>query len=163
MRTMPPQKPGESHQNYETPEDFLSAVHARYGKPVWDLAASNHNAKAPFFWTEEQNSLAQDWGEAGGLKWINPPFSHIEPWAQKCHETSMAHNTEILLLVPASVGSNWFRDWVHGKAYVNFLNGRLTFAGCDTCYPKDCLLIEYGFNRRPGYGVWNWKTDKYNT
>lgn len=162
MRIMPLQKPGESKQDYETPPDFMAAIHARYGKPVWDLAASEGNAKAPFFWTEQQDSLSQNWGETGSLQWLNPPFSHIESWAKKCHESSMAHSINLLFLVPASVGSNWFRDWIHGKAYVNFLNGRLTFVGCETCYPKDLMLCHFGHEGESGYGIWDWKHNKRN-
>ena len=47
------------------------------------------------------------------------------------------------MLVPAGVGSNWWKAWVHHKAYVFLLNGRITFVGQPTCYPKDCCLLYY--------------------
>ena len=57
-------------------------------------------------------------------------------------------------LVPAAVGSNWFRDYVDGKALVLLLNGRLSFDGAGP-YPKDCILCLYGIE--PGYEVWSWR------
>ena len=62
--------------------------------------------------------------------------------------------SRIYFLVPAAVGSNWFRGYVHKKALVLFLNGRLSFDG-KAPYPKDCLLAVYGV--KAGYDVWKWK------
>lgn len=161
MSTGPTINKGKSNQNYQTPPDFMAAVHARYGKPTLDLAASADNAQAPSFYNEHCNSLTKNWHETEGVLWLNPPFAKIGDWAQKCWIESVK-GASILMLVPNSTGSNWFRDFVHNKAYVNLLNGRLTFVGCKDPYPKDMILIEYGFNRRPGYGVWDWRHSQYN-
>lgn len=155
---MPPQKPGKSKQDYATPACFIKALEARFGPLTLDLAASETNRKAPLWLGLDKglNSLEIDWkGAAGdGLCFLNPPFSHIEPWAKKCYIEG-ERGCKIFFLVPASVGSNWWRDWVHNKAYAHILNGRITFEGCSDPYIKDLALIQYGYGIS-GYGIWSW-------
>jgi phage N-6-adenine-methyltransferase len=154
---------GGSRQDYETPADFMAALVARFGQPDFDLAASHLNAKASHWYDSDTDSLAQSW-ENKGLCWLNPPFSNIGRWAEKCaHESHefcrdgrLHAGAKILFLVPASVGSNWFAEHVAGKALVLFLQGRLTFVGAKDPYPKDCILACYGFGK-PGYEVWKWR------
>jgi phage N-6-adenine-methyltransferase len=150
------QKPGRSRQDYGTPLDFINAVEASWGPLSLDLAASDENHKAPVWITPEQDSFSYDWSVAGcRLMWLNPPYSDIAPWAAKCAATKLVRGSRIFLLVPASVGSNWYADHVHGKAHVLALSPRLTFEGCADPYPKDLLLAVYG--EAPGFDVWRWK------
>lgn len=58
------------------------------------------------------------------------------------------------LLVPASVGSRWFAEHVHGWARVLALSGRLSFDGIAP-FPKDLILAVYG--EPPGFDVWDWR------
>ena len=161
---------GKSKQDYQTPNDFREAVSLKFGYPSFDLAADGVNSFCAHrgmrqFFTIEDDSLNQDWISLATPKyqpdnklllWLNPPFDSIAPWAKKCADSSPA--CHILFLVPASVGSNWFRDYVHNRAFVHFLNGRIHFdlANPSWGYPKDCILAEYGTNRI-GYDVWKWK------
>lgn len=151
---------GNSKQDYATPADFMRAVEKRFGPLAFDLAADASNAKAARYFTVEQDSLAQDWTALDlhdwtrHWAWLNPPFDRIEPWARKCAESK--HAVDILFLVPAAVGANWWRDWVHKEAAVLFLNGRLSFDGKNP-YPKDCALCTYSRRVVPGYDVWNWR------
>lgn len=152
--TMPIQKPGRSKQDYGTPVEFLQAVKRRLNISEFsvDLAASDTNAKAQLFLSEEDNSLNEEW-QYGGWCWLNPPFSSISPWVEKA-SNSPSH---IAMLVPASVGANWWRDWVHNKAHVILLNGRLIFEGETLPYPKDCALLLYTPFINGGYEVWDWR------
>lgn len=164
-RVMPAQRPGNSKQDYGTPAEFIAEVEIRFGDLCIDLAAREDNKKAPRCITPEEDSLAQPWlnfFSGGDVGWLNPPFAHIGPWAAKCAEwleAARAVNLQgrILMLAPASVGSNWYRDHVHGKAYVLFLNDRLTFVGAKDPYPKDCMLCVYDTATGPGFDVWRWK------
>lgn len=153
LKTGPTVKRGQSKQDYETPEDFMDAVIHRFGSISFDLAASVDNTKAYHYFTEEQDSLKQSWHELGGLLWLNCPFNNITPWARKCAEEA-ARGAKILFLTPASVGANWFADYVHRKALVLALNPRLCFDGKNP-YPKDCVLSVY--NLEHGFDVWRWK------
>mgnify|MGYP001589189719 FL=1 len=174
MAKMPKQKPGRrSKQDYGTPWEFIRAVEARFGKLDIDLAGTERNKKAPKVITPEQDSL----GSAAHLWpmnrrcWLNPPFSRIGPWAAACSmwrsdfpKAGVMDKSRIFFLTPASVGANWFRGHVYGKALVLFLcsnehgSGRLTFEGEKDPYPKDLILSVYG--EPPGFEMWGWRLPK---
>lgn len=149
----PRQKPGRSEQVVGTPEEFIMAVEERFGHLSVDLAATAENAKAPFHIGPESDSLKQKWNLYDGNLWLNPPFGHIKPWVKKASKT--IPSGRILVLVPASVGSNWFADHVWGRARVYFLRPRMMFVGHTAGYPKDLMLLVYG--EEPGVELWRWK------
>jgi phage N-6-adenine-methyltransferase len=134
-------------------------------KFTFDLAADASNAKAPLFFTEKDDALSRPW-PTGGLNWLNPPFSNIRPWALKCREEFQYRGVRTVMLVPASVGSEWFR-LVFRSARVIALIGRIPFdpERPKWGYPKDCILCLYGDLRRWGrlcgpdedFSVWDWR------
>lgn len=167
MKTGPTIARGKSKQDYPTPWEFIWACERKFkGKIVLDLAASSENAKATAFYTQEQDSLSKSWHKITRLPnewfWLNPPFDNITPWAKKCAEES-AKGAAILFLTPASIGSNWFRDFVHPHAEVHALNGRIQFVGASDPYPKDCILSAFWPKltqyRNTGLRVWTWPDD----
>lgn len=163
MSSMPEQKPGRSEQVVCTPPAFIAAVECRLaideeGFPR-DLAASPENTIAPEFFTEEQDSLVQSWTwnlETKNLwNWCNPPYSNIEPWVAKASIESQ-RGAHIAMLVPASTGSNWWAKYVAPSAYITYLNGRITFVGHKSPYPKDLVLLLYTPFLVGGSCVWRW-------
>lgn len=159
VRFMPKQKPGRSVQEVETDPELMSAVTKRFGRIVLDLAANEDNKQADEFYSPEMNSLKQKWGHVKpyGNRWLNPPFGTIAPWARKAAKTrgNLQFSNLLLLLVPASVGTNWWLDSVHDQALVLFLSPRLQFVGHSQPYIKDCALVVYG--ETPGYDCWRWR------
>ena len=164
----PKQKPGLSKQDYSTPCEFIDAVLYKLQIPYFecDLAASEDNTAAQMFYSEKDNSLdpKNSW-VFGGHKWcwLNPPFSNIQPWVEKASKEANK-GASIAMLVPASVGSNWWCTWVEPYAYQSYLNGRLCFIPnwkelgfkLPPLYPKDCALLLYtpwGFR---GHEIWRW-------
>ena len=160
MRREPRNKRHESKQSYGTPPEFLEAVRARFGELTVDLASSHDNAVCADHLTEEDDSLSADWVAAigSGIGWLNPPFGGISRWVAKCAATAPNLAGRILVLVPASVGANWFAGHVWGRARVYACNGRITFVGCSQPFPKDCVVLEYG--GLPGFEVWDWRGKK---
>lgn len=157
-RALPQQKPGRSKQDYRTPPLFLDAVRRRFGITAFsiDLAADEANTVAPLFYSEADDALKQPWRTADrNWAWCNPPFANIAPWVEKAYRSTRS-GARVLMLLPAGVGANWWRDWVDGKAFVLFLNGRITFVGETMPYPKDCVLLVYGPDVAPGTQVWSW-------
>ena len=157
-----------SEQDVGTPDNFLRAVVKRFGPIAFDLAATAENDVAAAFFPPIADSLIQDWTCRRGTLWLNPPFGNIAPWARKCRESAAtAHAFDrILLLVPASVGSRWFAQYIHGHAMVVALTGRLTFKGHTAPFPKDLILASFGEFR--GFDTWAWRdnvlaTDTNNT
>lgn len=164
--SMPVQKPHRSKQNYATPEVFIAAVKRRLGIAEFgfDFAAEPHTTQSPDgFYSLERSALAEGetWSvqlDEGEWGWLNPPYTDIAQWAARCAELRRAGG-QIAFLVPASVGANWFRDYVHGHALVLALNGRLAFMPDKPTwlYPKDCVLCLYSPTIVPGFEVWNWR------
>lgn len=154
----PVQKPGKSKQDYGTPWELIRAIEARWGTLTVDLAARANNAKAPRFITPELDSFKQNWAEwiGGGIGWLNPEFADIAPWAQRC---KLYATHRIIMLTPASIGSEWFAEHCEGAAKVVGLRPRLTFEGCKDPYPKDCMLTLFGpFDAAmPVFSTWRWR------
>lgn len=152
---------GKGNNNAATPWAFIHPVEQKFGPLACDLAASAANKKAPHYVDEATNSLTLNWHVMAnccrtGLLWLNPPFTNITPWARKCAE-EVQLGARILLLVPASVGANWFWDWVAPYADV-YSVGRMVFDDCwdkdgkliTTPYPKDLILCHYDWSREAG-------------
>jgi phage N-6-adenine-methyltransferase len=156
-------------QDYETPDDFIAAVEARWGKLDVDLACRTDNCKAEhgYYFDEGVDSLQQPWAQQHPDQnlWLNPEFVDIGPWVAKCAaESRMLRRGRIFVLTPASIGTNWFLDHVFGHAQVIGLNPRMTFKGMKPNpktgkvdpYPKDLMLSVFGQGHR-GFDVWRWK------
>lgn len=158
---------GGSKQDYETPPDFMDAVVRRYGSIDFDLAAHAGNKKSENYFGPgspiAEDALAQSWDVIDGNIWLNPPYDRIGPWARRC--AMYKGPGRILFLVPASVGSNWFANFVYERAMVQLLNGRVTFVGHSQAFPKDLILGEYR-NGRPVANrtifIWRW-TDGFGS
>lgn len=156
----PKQKPGQSFQAYKTPNNFIMAVRELLDITnfSWDLAADDSNTQSPDGWyTEQDSAFNHDWAQIGGWLWLNPPFSNIEPWALKANQSAQL-GAKIAMLVPASVGANWYKKYVHNQSYVLYLNGRLAFIPEQPTwlYPKDCMLILWT-KWAIGNNVWDWR------
>lgn len=158
-------KRGESSGDIWTPWEFIHAVEARFGKLTRDLAASGpRSAKAPVWIPPEQDSLSIDWCEGfHGLDWLNCPYGNIAPWASKC-AWERTQGWRGFLLVPGSIGANWFKDavWPYADTYSV---GRMVFDNCfdrdgkvvRTPYPKDLILGHFDQRRNTGKKLIFWK------
>jgi phage N-6-adenine-methyltransferase len=166
MTVMPLQRPGQSKQTYQTDRAFIEAVVLRFGAITFDLAAEPETAQAEGFFTKEDDAFTYDWADPalGNHLWLNPPFSHIGMWAKRCM-TSMRRirreqperRADLSFLVPASIGSDWFAEFVWDSARVLALTGRLQFVDADDPYPKDCILARFGTHVFPGFELWDWR------
>lgn len=110
-----------------TPEVF-DPLHERFGFTI-DVAAAEHNAKLPRFYSIDDDGLEQSW--AGERVWCNPPYSDIGPWVQKAW-TSGAEL--VVMLLPANrTEQRWWQDHVEpyrdrpGGVRCEFIPGRLRF------------------------------------
>lgn len=164
MSKMPAQRPGQSEQSVGTPPEFIKSVQRLLDDSFeWDLAADANNTVvkddwydgSKRFYSEQDDSLKQDWHKIAGWGWCNPPFEKLEPWVQKAYEESRK-GAKVAMLVPASVGTLWWNHYVDKKAHVLFVRPRITFVGHNTPYPKDLALLLYTKYVRGGYRCWDW-------
>lgn len=59
---------------------FIAQLEERFGRFTLDVAAAEHNAKAPAFYTIKDDGLTQPWR---GNVWCNPPYSDCGAWVRK--------------------------------------------------------------------------------
>lgn len=158
----PRQKPGRSKQDYGTPPEFLAAVKALLGVADFDcdLAANHDNHVTETYLSVTGDAFAApSWKFGVGWNFLNPPFSKIGPWVARVY-AEKRRGVQTAVLIPAAVGANWWRDHVHNKAHVLFLNGRIKFVGATDLYPKDCALLLYSYTWQIDYDVWTWKPSR---
>lgn len=112
---------------------FVSEWAVRLGGPfTLDVAASAANAKAPRFFTIEDDGLTQQWS---GRVWCNPPYSDCGAWVNKAWDEISAGRTELIaMLLPANrTEQRWWQDWVEpfrdksDHLRTHFLSGRMRF------------------------------------
>src|SRR5687767_6022822 len=88
---------------------FIASLEERFGRFTLDVAAAEHNAKAPAYYTREQDGLTLPWA---GRVWCNPPYSDCGAWVQKAWDEWHAQMGwggrvlpsphQILMLLPAN-------------------------------------------------------------
>lgn len=152
---------GANKGEYGSDPNFLKAIEKKFGPIAFDLAANSRNAVCDHFFSKAEDSLKQDWAALEGVLYLNPPFSNIKPWVEKC-KAEGDRGANIFFLVPASVGAKWYRANIHKKATVYFLDGRLIFKGQKTPYPKDCMLVHFHKEPAGGYpapDIWEWRKE----
>lgn len=164
MATGPTINRGASKQDYRTPTAFLDALKHRLGIDGFtiDLAASEENKVAPLWYDTTTNALLPEhpWTVDGkGWSFCNPPYADITPWVEKAFFEMMDEGANVAMLVPASVGSNWWANWVHNVAHTLFLNGRITFEGATDPYPRDLAILLYSPMMNGSYGIWRWSEE----
>ncbi len=146
----PNSDPGRGEQGFRTPPDFLRACERKFGVRIaFDLACTREDAVAPGFVHPEVDALASAWPTMveGDVAWLNPPYARSSAFARVASESK---HCRTLMLVPASVGTAWFAEYVHPHALVVFLRPRLTFLQPDgTVMPapinRDLMLCAYGW------------------
>jgi phage N-6-adenine-methyltransferase len=154
-----------------TAPEFIASLEARLGYPFdLDVAAAEHNAKAPAYYTREGDGLTKPWT---GNVWCNPPYSDIRAWVEKAWDEWGGHDPiihslrltrgqapwRISMLLPANrTEQSWwqdlvepFRDQPDSPLRVEFLRGRMRFDRPDwTPGPKGdrppfgCCLLLWG-------------------
>jgi site-specific DNA-methyltransferase (adenine-specific) len=91
-----------------------------------DPAATAANAKAPRFFTEADDGLAQPWHARA--VWLNPPYGKTSTprWLAKARaEVDCGHAGLVVCLVPARVGTAWWRHYEDDPAAFMRVIGRI--------------------------------------
>ena len=109
---------------WRTPEELFKPLNDRF-KFTIDLAADKESALCTSFYSEEEDSLKQDWSNKVG--WCNPPYGReIPKWTQKAASTKLSQGDTIVMLLPGRIDTNWWHD-VKNKCISVFLKGRVGF------------------------------------
>lgn len=112
---------------WATPHEIVNELAEEFGSFDLDACARPETAKAPIFFTKEQDGLGRAWR---GRVWLNPPYSDPGPWLKKAiQETAAGRADVVVALLPACTDTGWFHDLVKHRAEVRFRRGRIKFLG----------------------------------
>lgn len=101
--------------DYGTPREVYERLDADFGPFTIDLAAHAGNATHPRYLSQVEDSLSVSWdGETG---YLNPPYGRgIDAWLRKARSAAMYGRALVVQLIPANVGSAWWRRYIMGTA-----------------------------------------------
>lgn len=137
--------------NWCTPQDFFNKLNEEFNF-VLDAAAAPKTAKCGLYYTPETDGLSQSW-DCGGAVFCNPPYGReIGKWVQKAYKEA-ARGNPIVLLIPARTDTDYFHDYIYGKAEIRFVKGRLRFIDENGKPSKDAapfpsMLVIYNGKKR---------------
>ena len=128
--------------DWTTPKDFFEKLNREFNFTL-DPCASKENALCKKFYTVQENGLLQNWG--GERVFCNPPYGRkIGEWVKKCYEESLKPNTTIVLLIPNRSDTKWYHEYIHGKARVEPVKGRLKFGNSKNSAPFPSIWVVFG-------------------
>lgn len=136
---------------WATDRELISWMEKQYGKYDLDAAASEDNAVCKKFYDEKTDCLKIWWGKNKHI-WLNPPYSHPDPFVKKAIE-QMEHGNQIDMLLPGDNSTAWFAEarrnaaeiiWIEadlikepGSEQEYCRTGRLSFISALTGEPVD--------------------------
>ncbi len=120
-----------------TPQWIFDLLDREFGFDL-DAASTDKNALCARHFTQEDDSLAQDWGRAATTVWLNPPYGRILPrfMEKAAAECARAPHLTVVMLIPARTDTKaWHSYCAPGE--VRFLKGRLKFTKLAALAPAD--------------------------
>lgn len=147
-----------STDEYATPQWLFDQLDAEFHFTL-DPCSTDENAKCRKHYTRAQDGLKQDW--SGETVWCNPPYGRgIADWIRKCYLHATGGGTAVML-VPARTDTEWFHEYIYGKAEVRFLRGRVKFGGRKWNAPFPSMIVIYDKRRNQTMPDFNITTDKH--
>lgn len=127
-RTFWPAMFSSAREDWATPHALVDQLAAEFGPFELDPCATARSAKAPRFFTLEDDGLAQPWAPA--RVFLNPPYGRvIGKWIHKAR-TEAAAGAFVVALVHARTDTRWWHQDVEGHArMIRFLQRRVRFIG----------------------------------
>jgi len=112
--------------DWETPKSLFEKLNREFMFTL-DPCSTDKNAKTSRHYTEKNDGLTKDWGQA--KVFVNPPYSSgkQDAWVKKCYEESLKPLTTVVALLPARTDTARFRNYILGKAEIRFIRGRVVF------------------------------------
>lgn len=103
----------------------------------------NHNYFDPCPYHSDFDGLQIEWKQ---YNFVNPPYSNIEKWVDKCIAEALKGN-EIVLLIPSRTETKYFQKLLNFKCSFHFFNRRLSFNDIGTApFPSVLVIISKYIN-----------------
>lgn len=121
---------------WETPQEFFDELNDEFHFTL-DVCATKENAKCSKYYTKEQDGLVQPWE---GVVWCNPPYGReITKWVERAYLSKQT----VVMLLPARTDTQWFHDYIYGKAEIRFIKGRLKFGRSKNSAPFPSMIVVF--------------------
>ena len=121
-------------QQYATPWSFMDWVVDEVLVPRGrgfvgiDVCASQDNAKAATFLTEDDNGLGTNWTNyQNGPAWCNPPFKDVMPWLHKARVECEDRGVMSCVLTHMDHSTEWFSEGMVMASECILVNPRINF------------------------------------
>ncbi|WEM33137.1 DNA modification methyltransferase [Escherichia phage EJP2] len=133
-------------QTWNTPRDLWNKINAVW-KFTLDAACLENSALCEKYFTPEDDSLEQDWGD--NIVWLNPPYNDLKTWLSKAVQEYKKGST-VVILVPSRTDTKAFQDYASKEcSCICFIKGRLKFfdparppdARADPAPFPSCLIV----------------------
>lgn len=111
-------------------------------------------------WADLSKKFGGEHPSGRALLWLNCEFNDAARWAERCLYAGQ-RGANIVLLTPMTT-SNWYRDFIAGRADVDELSGRISFDG-KNAFPKDCMVSHFSPDMRGRRAFWDWNDDRVIT
>ena len=125
---------------WATPQSLYDELNKEFGFTL-DPCATEQNAKCENFYTLQDNGLEKSWG--GHNVFVNPPYSDIGRWVEKCYREGCKDNTLVVLLIPSRTDTRYFHNFINHRAEVRFVKGRLKFGDGKGTAPFPSMIVIY--------------------
>jgi len=135
-----------------TPPELVRELEPEFGPFELDpCAPSAEIAKAPKFFTKEQDGLLQDWAPA--RVFLNPPFSRIPDFLLKAKQEAR-RGSLVVALLPAKTDTGWWHEHVlRAGAEVRYRKGRVRYLRPDGSRPGSPRFASAVVVYRPSAGA----------
>jgi site-specific DNA-methyltransferase (adenine-specific) len=134
---------------WPTPRWLVDQLAAEFAPGGFDLdpAATPANAKAPRYFTEVDDGLAQPWHARA--VWCNPPYGKARA------EVDLGHAALVVCLVPARVSTRWWRECEADPTVFVRVIGRVRWHPVERGEaPFDSAVIVFGLPPGQRHGRW---------
>lgn len=133
-------------QDWGTPITLFNSLNSVYGFEL-DAAASHFNHLCDNYFTEDEDSLQQDWTKFSSV-FVNPPYGRMGPkFIRKAYEEALRSGgaTSVVMLVPARPDTLVWHECIFNKdTQVGFLKGRVKFVGASAGAPFPSAVLVFG-------------------
>jgi len=130
--------------DWRTPSALYEKLNEEFNFTL-DVAADDDNALCKNYYTIDDNALAQSWDN--DVVFCNPPYSRgVYKWVKKASE---AHNSTVVMLIPARTDTKFFHEFIYNKAEIRFIKGRLKFSGSTNSAPFPSMIVVFRHKEKP--------------
>lgn len=125
---------------WETPLEVYTKLNERF-RFTLDPCSTKENHLCDKYYTKEENGLFKSW--KGETVFVNPPYSEIKKWVEKCYKEYETNGTTVVMLIPSRTDTRYFHNYIYHKAEIEFIKGRLHFSNSKNSAPFPSMIVIY--------------------